>query len=230
MPKARNKPLRKTRPRILILCEGEKTEPFYFKGLKSDPAHKNLTSVIVIGDTKFNTARELIDQAIREQKSAVREGNSYFEIWVVIDKDGYTKHPESFDRARIHNINIAFSSVAFEFWILLHFKYTTKVFPKCDELISYLKKEYLPEYEKKGQIYDMIKDKTCTAIENAKKIRKTSPDLDSSSPPYKINPYTNIDTLVCRLLHLEDLKDVNSNYLKLPRDNWNVTFSDLFDI
>ncbi len=62
MPKKREKKKRQPNKRILILCEGEKTEPYYFQGLKNDKYTRNKLSAlrIEISDTKKNTAKELI--------------------------------------------------------------------------------------------------------------------------------------------------------------------------
>src|ERR1700676_3216244 len=99
------KPVRK---RILILCEGGKTEPGYFKAIRNDKLFANQLSGlrIIIHDTKKNTAKELVAEAISLAKEAKRERNPYDEIWIVVDRDGYSKHPESFDRARATGIKI----------------------------------------------------------------------------------------------------------------------------
>ena len=50
--------------------------------------------------------------------------------------------------ADINNINIAFSSISFEYWILLHFEYTSRVFYKSDEIIKLLKDKNHIDYSK----------------------------------------------------------------------------------
>ncbi|MGE4539287.1 MAG: RloB family protein [Desulfovibrio sp.] len=230
MPKPRVQTKRKPKPRILILCEGEKTEPLYFKALKGDPAYKNLSSIdIIVSDTKPNTAKELVNLAIKLKKEASKQDNPLFEIWVIIDKDGYTKHAEAFDLALKNTINIAFSSICFEYWILLHFLYTTKQFANCDEVINFLSKNGVPNYKKNLNIYDLIKTKKCSAIAHAKKLRGALPDLHTGTLPYKLNPYTNIDALVCRLIHFGELRDRHNNYIKIPHNLWDINLSDLID-
>ena len=56
------------------------------------------------------------------------------EVWVVFDKDGYTKHEEVFELAKngAREVKIAFSSIAFEHWALLHFTKCSTAFPKSD--------------------------------------------------------------------------------------------------
>lgn len=119
--------------RILILCEGLKTEPNYFNAFKKI---KGLSSVTIY-PTKINTAKELLKLAKNLQDQAKNDRSPFEEIWLVFDKDGYTKHPEVFDSVRsLQNdvIKIAFSSPCFEFWYLLHFAETTAPFKDCDDV------------------------------------------------------------------------------------------------
>lgn len=46
--KQRNENTRSEKPRIIIFCEGEKTEPYYFKALKTE-IKSDLISVIIYG-------------------------------------------------------------------------------------------------------------------------------------------------------------------------------------
>ena len=195
----RERPVNK---RILILCEGLKTEPNYFRGIRQDKLHSNRLSAlqIVVHDTRTNTAKELIAEAVELKKEARWERNPYDSVWVVIDRDGYTKHPESFDRARATGINIAFSSPCFEYWILLHFEYTTAPFANCDEVISRLR-QHIPGYEKAREHYDILKGRMETAIERGAKITAYQKKLEDNKL-WTFNPYTDVGILVDKLLHL----------------------------
>lgn len=126
--------------RILILCEGKKTEPLYFNGIKQTDDYKyHLATIEVkVHNSNKNTPRELVKQAKDLMKESRKENNAFDEVWVVFDKNGYTKHNEAFDEARRNRIEICFSSISFEYWILLHIKCTTKAFKKSDDLISHL--------------------------------------------------------------------------------------------
>ena len=216
MPKKRKTNKQSAKPRILILCEGEKTEPCYFKRLRADRRYNALSSVeVVVFDEPANTARELVQSAIKHKKGAEREKDPYAEIWVAVDKDGYTKHPEAFDQAVANNIFMAFSSVCFEYWFLLHFTAARKALAKCDDLIEHLRKHYLAEYAKRGDYYETLRQDTKTAINHARQTRITCPDFQRGEKPYNINPFTNVDVLVERLIRFEELKDCNGKYMKL---------------
>lgn len=204
MPKRRQTNKRKVNKRILILCEGGKTEPYYFKGLKTDRTRVSARAAlrIEIVDTSKNTGKELVSEAKMMRLQAKSERNPYDAIWIVLDKDGYTKHPHTFDQASANKINLAFSSISFEYWFLLHYEYTSKSFEKANDLIRYLKK-YLPQYEKNDNNYQILRDFTNKAIENAKQYRKSIQfELENGKRVYELNPYTDVDVLVERLLSL----------------------------
>lgn len=155
---------RKVRIRLLIICEGEKTEPHYFNGFLDEYDFPGNLAEVRVVHTRKNTLRELVTCAKRLRESERDQ------MWVVADRDGYTKHAEAFNKARDNNINIAFSSISFEFWILLHYEYTTRPFAKADDIISHLRRRHL-EYEKRDRrLYSRIKDKTADAIRRAERV------------------------------------------------------------
>ncbi len=115
---------------------------------------------------------------------------------VAVDLDGYTKHADCFERARHKNVSIALSCVSFEFWVLLHFEYTTKCFAKADDVIRRLKHEHGLAYAKNMQgLYSDIADKEPDALDRAKKLRKHHKDTGGGKP-YECNPCTEVDLLV----------------------------------
>lgn len=204
MPKERKVNTRKVRERILILCEGEKTEPNYFNGIKADKKKEHqLTGLrIEVFDTIYNTAVELVKQAIDLKRQGNHERNPYDSVWVVVDLDGYHKHPEAYDLAEKNGIRIAFSCVSFEYWFLLHFGKFNIPFPKSKELERYLRENnYYRSYKKAANHYDKLRAKTQKAIANAKWLRKEVNYVEGDRP-YLYNPFTNVDILVEYLLSL----------------------------
>ncbi len=206
MPKKRRVNKRKPKKRILILCEGGETEPNYFNGLKRDKAQRSRLAAlrIEVYDSVKNTGRELVIEAKHLKTIARREKNPYDDVWVVIDRDGYTKHPQTFDQAKANKIKIAFSSISFEFWILLHYAYTTRSFSKADDLIRYLKSSHMADYDKTDDNYSKLKELTPDAIQHAERVREYfKSDLERGKKVYEMNPYTDIDILVDKLLKLD---------------------------
>jgi len=199
MPKERRNQNRDVRKRILIICEGKRTEPLYFKGIKSDTRSAGLN--IKVMDRPKNSGLELVEYAIELKDAAVKDNNEYDSVWVVLDKDSYTQFEETFSIAGKNNIKIAFSSVSFELWYLLHYKYTTRPWRNSSEVEKELRKEY-PEYDKtKSDTYSELKDKTPEAIERAESLRKHNQnDIDNGTPVYDLYCYTDVDVLVKELI------------------------------
>lgn len=198
MPKRRPRPgTRAIQRRLLVFCEGakNKSENAYFKALIRDRRNPNNRIEVRVIDTRKNTARELVQEAhrYREYKDD--------ELWVVFDKDGYTLHREAFALAEKYKIHIAFSSICFEYWILLHHESTTKAFLRCAQLIRYMESQHHIKYEKSDPIlYDNTKLMINIAKVNAQNCRdyqkKANPD---QTPVYELNPYTNVDELICAI-------------------------------
>jgi hypothetical protein len=118
---------RQPRETFLIVCEGEKTEYYYFTCLREDLKSNNI-KIKVKGEGQ-NTL-SLVKKAINiknNEKSA-----SYDQVWCVFDKDNYTK--EQFNQAeglaQKENIKIAYSNEAFEIWYILHFQYLDTATPR----------------------------------------------------------------------------------------------------
>lgn len=106
--------------RILIVCEGEKTEPNYFKTFKTI---SNGSFVYDIESKGFglNTVG-VVNKAIELRDKAQ---TPYDAVWAVFDRDSFP--PNDFDNAiaiaQAENIGVAWSNEAFELWYLLHFQY-----------------------------------------------------------------------------------------------------------
>jgi len=201
MPKKRSKQgSRQVQKKIFIVCEGKKgkSEYAYLKSfIKTCTIPGNLVEII-LEDVRKNTGRELVKAIHRIRKE---EGISSDIAWVVYDKDGYTKHPETFSLADDLKVNIAFSSISFEMWILLHFEYTTRSFAKSEEVIEYLKSKKHINYSKdQDDVFYIVKNKLASAVQNAQKLRRNHNDsAPSHSKIYDLNPYSNLDELICQI-------------------------------
>ena len=198
---------RKPKKRILILCEGEQTEPNYFNGIKQFE-HKNLRDIaleVEIGKTEKNTPFELVETIVQKQKEQKKRRNSYDELWVVFDKDGHPKMNEAFQAAKRDDVYVIFSSICFEYWILLHFEKTTRAFTNRDQLLDYIEsKKYIQNYKKNlADVYNKTRDRIETAIKNSEFLRKQMHSGNVDEKIFKLGAYTNVDDLVKKLLNIE---------------------------
>lgn len=204
---------------IFIACEGSNTEPLYFEKLNEIMEdEENFPYAVTVYPDKEVDEKPKTD-AIGLIKVAIERKEDFDELWVVFDKDGYTKHKEAFDLAKENGVNIAFSSISFESWVLLHFERNNMRFEKSANIIDekfHKNTTYLKDYAKSGDynIYPKIKDKTKEAFSNASWLRNW---LNSTIPNYinyEVNPYTDVDFLVKKLL-LDDVvyecRDIGQN-------------------
>lgn len=177
---------------VLIVCEGEKTEPNYFKALIDD-LQLNTANIIIANDIAGSSPRAIVDFALEEYK----KNREYDRVYCVFDKDRHTTYDNALDRIKRtklgkgHSIVAVTSVPCFEFWLLMHFTYTTKQFDTgkgsiCSNVISDLKK-YLPNYEKGFlDIYNSTSSEIITAIKNCKKIAKHCRNANTDMPSTKV--------------------------------------------
>lgn len=98
------------KPSILIVCEGENTEPSYFNQFR-------LSSAIVkpVGEG-YNTI-SLVNRAIHLSQ----QGN-FDQVWCVFDKDDFreTDFNSAIQIAQSQDFGVAYSNQSFEYWLILH--------------------------------------------------------------------------------------------------------------
>ena len=179
---------------ILIVCEGERTEPDYFSRFRLPSVE-----VIIIG-AGCNTD-SLVKEALRHKVTAKKFGTPVNQVWCVMDRDEFPafNFNNAFHLAAKHKIRIAYSNEAFELWYLLHFEYLTAPLSRKDymkRLDNFLHKKY----EKNDKtMYDKLFDKQEVAIKHAEK-------LLSSYPSFKLidnKPSTTVHNLVKELRKLK---------------------------
>ena len=172
---------------ILIVCEGEKTEPNYFKSLRE--RFKSKTIKIEIDEKSDSTPISVIKYAINK---AEQNPESYDIIYCVIDRDRHNDFAKALDKIpKTKKYGAKFYAIlsvpCFEFWLLLHFAYTTKNFyaqgeqSPCENLITTELKKYLPKYAKNYKDFSKIitDENLDKAIKTAKQICKNS-DINNS--------------------------------------------------
>lgn len=171
-------------PRFLIVCEGEQTEPNYFKSFR---VPKEVLDVRGLGD---NTLR-LVEKAVEFSNAA---NPHYDQVWCVFDRDSFPAEHfnAALDLAERQAIKVAYSNEAFELWYLLHFHfYNTGI--SRSQYKEKLSEQLGHRYEKNSRtIYAEIEEKQSDAIANAKRL------LSFYAPPDPCN--NNPSTTVFRLV------------------------------
>jgi RloB-like protein len=190
--------VRRTNPHILILCDGL-TEKNYFTAIKQDPEYKRSLAALSVDicEAKNRDPLQIVNEAIKRKKKARQEGNAYDHVWVVYDHDNRPARMDAYDLAGSKDIRVAFSSIAYEYWYLLHFKQTAQAFQNANALIKALRK-FFPEYQKAGQNdFVLLKDRLPDACNNAAWLKvQTKHFIEEGKHLTELNPFTDVDQLV----------------------------------
>lgn len=186
--------------RGLILCEGE-TEENYFNGLISQPKYKRKFQSISVSvfKPKDHSPFGMVKEARRMISVAKSDKNPYDFVWVMFDRDGHAKIPDAFESARTSKpeISIVFTIPCFEYFVLLHFDKTTKPFTKCGDVIHQIKKNWLPDYEKATNIFEILSLKKDDALANSEwVVNQFNEEIQSGKRIYELSSYSNVHDLV----------------------------------
>lgn len=175
--------VRAVKQSFLIVCEGECTEPDYFKAFRMTTA-----TIKVVGQAMNTTS--LVAKAISIRDKETAKKRYYDQCWVVFDKDDFPAN--EFNRAiamaQSNGFRVAYSNQAFEYWFLLHFNLYSGSLHR-DNYASMLTKLCGMPYSKREGfgtvIYNRILQLQPVAIRNAKAVLKEishgNPAMEESS-------------------------------------------------
>lgn len=197
---ARKRPTRQSYDRILIVCEGSKTEPQYFEEIRQ--TYKLSSTNIEVVHSAYGTSPRKVTQYALDKFASTKE---YDQIFVVFDRDDHADYYDALDLIEANNgklknseknpvpVHAIASIPCFELWLLLHYE-DVHCYKDRTEILKCLKK-HIPDYDKgkKG-----LFDKTSGGIPNA--IKRAKAICDGHSPHDKGLCYTNVFALVM-LLH-----------------------------
>ena len=177
---------------ILILCEGSKTEPQYFRHFKAANRLRTIPIEVIPGGEDLTDPIRLLEAA---KKARVDHDcdQEHDRVWCVFDAERKGTHDlERVIRyARGNRLLLAISNPAFEYWCLLHYECTDRLFVNALEVIAALR-QHIPRYDKSMDIYQCLGERTAQALGNAGLLRKRGGQDWSGCP----NPSTGVDQLV----------------------------------
>lgn len=202
---ARRKPQREAYAKILIVGEGEKTEPNYFQGAK-DYYALNSANVEICGDCGSDPVSiiKYARQRYREERDA---GDAFDKVFCAFDRDAHPNYSQAMNEiggATPKHTFVAVNSVpCFEYWLLLHFNYTTHPYTAqhnnsaCNQVLAELS-VYMPGYAK-GQkdVFARLADQLDCAIKNASRA------LQAAQANSTDNPSTRVHELVAFLQNIK---------------------------
>lgn len=201
----RQKPTRKPRACILVVCEGAETEPKYLTSLRTAIGLSTLEVEIVgEGAEIVGVVRKAI--RLREDREAAAKVSNrlaeFDEVWCVVDTERKSDNP-SWKRGVVQSkdtgLMLAWSNPCFEYWLLLHFEYIGRGFDGYARLRPHLKK-HIKNYEKNRDCFEQLAPRIPMAIEHSKQIHRAQ--WQETPDAIDRNPGTTVHELVERLIEV----------------------------
>ena len=194
---------------FLIVTEGERTEPLYFKGIQTKILEKIggrvdiIESPIIDIEGKGCSTGKLIEIT----DGIVKDANIIYQnVWVLFDKDDFLDFDKAIKEGRDKGYNIAWSNQSFEYWLFLHFEYSDAALHRdlWNEKLDQLFKKYnlgdgcyRKNYENIFELVDVY-DGVKNAIKHAK--RRMAEYNRNNFAPSEYDPGTMVHVLVEKLM------------------------------
>lgn len=209
---SRKKAKRDTYERLLIICEGEKTEPQYLNEIKNElklrTAHVQVFQS-PLGTTPLQVVNGAEHIFLNGDLSRDIRPREFDRIFVVFDRDSHQTYFNAL--ARVNSLNNHYlnddeeltpfhaipSIPCFELWLLFHFQNMQSPIQRSD--VYKLIGKYLPGYEKgsKGH-WQNTKENLDVAT------KRSMVQIGLAQPIAGVGPSTAMHDLVLHLLHLKD--------------------------
>jgi hypothetical protein len=186
----RREPRFKQQATVLVICEDTKSGKNYLEDAK---VHFRAEARVVVAHAGKTDPRGIVEHAIARQKQ-------YDDIYCVIDRDTHETFAEAEALAKPHkNIELIASHPCFEFWLLLHFKYSRKAYAPVDgrspgaQMLRALKEcEGMDLYEKGANVslFDLLLDRLPQARSHAARA------MTEALTDNQLNPSTKLHDLI----------------------------------
>jgi len=198
--------------RLLVVCEGARTEPLYLEEIRQELRLSSATVQVqggAFGSDPLSVvayAEHLFRHGDRTRGIARQ---SFDRVIAVFDRDDHLTYHQALARAAALNgaltnaekKRVAVEAVAsvpcFELWLLLHYEDVQA--PIHRSAVYARLKTYLPGYDKgQGGHWARTKERLAVATERAKERAAATSAFDGSET------FTDMHRLVARLVHLKD--------------------------
>lgn len=201
---ARRSPHRQIRSKVVIACEGKKTEPLYFDAIRSHlrASAKDIVIVDHNGTDPLTIVQSAVDE-VERQKPWLKGDTA----WAVFDGDEHRQNAAQKQRwdqalslAAARHIKVVISNPCFELWYLLHFQAQSANIHR-DATLSALK-THIQGYEKGISVFAALhtlqpplgRSSATTRAVNLRAMHNRNGTQSWT------NPGTEVDILVGRLL------------------------------
>jgi hypothetical protein len=176
---------RAPKKRVVVVCEGEKTEPMYLK-LVNARSESALIELVVV-DEPSTAPKQLVERACREKKAAEKQARrtkdpntNIDELWCAFDVDEHPLIREACQQADDNGIHLAISNPCIELWLLLHFA-DQQGYIHRDDARRQLQQR-IKDYDKRLTTLDDFEGKFEDARDRAKKLEAKHIGDETSFP------------------------------------------------
>lgn len=199
----RHRPRRVVGRKIIIACEGKKTEYGYFEEIRKSMRLPTLRIFVVHPNATdpLSIVQAAIDyRQARKNEKAWTAGDS---AWAVFDGDEHRlENPanwnDALQLAQSREIHLAISNPCFEFWYLLHYREHAAHLTRREA--HRLLRTHIADYEKANKLWPVpLEPLTAAAIHRAKQLARR---VETEGLQLHTNPCTNVSELVESLLAL----------------------------
>ena len=164
---------------VLIVGEGEQTEPNYFFGVRDDPA-VNARFALTVKRGAGGEPTQIVEVAVKEKLRADERGESYDHAFCLIDVEGpgrIAMMPPAIALAEQNGVELIFSNPSFECWYISHFERTCRAFRDGADVMTYLdrhwRREFDEQYQKADKThYKKLNSRLATAVTNTTQVRE----------------------------------------------------------
>jgi hypothetical protein len=198
------------RERMLIVCEGTKTEKFYFEDARQSLGVHRGQAVVEVESGEGTNPKNIVETARKLKVQAVKEGNAYSSVYCVFDRDEHAYYQESIQRAQQLKMRGIKSVPCFEYWVLLHFRDHGAPYVRigdrspCDCCLADLVGQW-PDYAKRRKgLYSELLPRLEAARQRAEQ-RLQAAKVDASD-----NPSTEIHRVLEAMESLKNPKEVGT--------------------
>ena len=201
---------KKSADRILIICEGSKTEPQYLNEIRQE-LRLPTTHLYAVGAAEGNDPLNVVNYAekifIEGDPYRQIDKKAFDQVVAVFDRDDHSSYHAALTRAETLNyalsndvkvkvpFEVCVSVPCFELWLLLHFENVHSPIHRT-EVYSRLS-GHIPSYKKgSAGIWTNTKSNLSTATQRSRQLTlHTKQSTD-------VGPYTDMHSLVYKLLNL----------------------------
>lgn len=188
----RRGPQREPYDYVLIVCEGDKTEPNYFRRLRD--VHRLSSANIEIARAGGNDPVSIVTYT----EMRLTEGG-FDHAYCVFDRDGHANYNQALQmvanspNGRIGRLRAITSVPCFEIWVLLHFRYSSAAFNStgsqsaCDHVIAEVKKHFADYSKGHTSVYDRLEAVMEQAQAHAERLLKENAATGSTNPATRVH-------------------------------------------